>query len=209
MRSTNHFEIEQFDYVLAFGYTPTKSPFSTLTPELDKLLSLCKYHLSEIVEVKVYDYAPCYLWQSRPLYNEFGEQIELLNGNTIYLHNKSDSPARDLFHELGHLAGRKYQLIGNPENGYRGSWEQNNGRLIAQVSQSRHWSSYLNLFAMNQKDFKVNAASELWAELFMLWHLQPNMAEARLIDQSMDTIASYPEIQSISLLASETRVLPN
>jgi len=177
-----------------------------LITELDKLLSLCAYHLGEIVDVKVYNYAPCYLWQSRPLYNDFGEQIEVLPGNTIYLHKNSDSPGRDLLHELGHFVARKYQLVGNSENGYHGIWEQKNRKLIAEVTQMHHWSGYLNLFAANQKDFKLNAASELWAELFMVWHLLPKLPEARLIDKTMDKLANHTEVLAIARLSSEIRL---
>lgn len=153
--------------------------------------------------VEFYEYAPCYLWHDRPLYNEFGEQIDLLKGNTIYLHDNSASPVNDLFHELGHVIGRRHNTVGNRENGYHGSWESNNTRLIAQVSQRLHWSSYLNLFSLNQEDFAMNAASELWAELFMLWHLQPEMPEARLIDACMASIAHTSDCTAISDLASK------
>ena len=80
-----------------------------------------------------------------------------------------------------------------------------NSRLIAQVTERNHWSSYLNLFAMNQEDFKTNAASELWAELFMLWHLQPDLPEAKLIDTTMSHVNKNPDCLSIAALASEVR----
>ena len=178
---------------------------SSKTPELQQLLSLCDLHLGGIVDVKSYSYTSCYLWHDRPLYNDFGEQIEVLCGNTIYLHDKAASLPGDLFHELGHLVSRKYRLTGNSENGYNGCWEQQNSRLIAQVTERNHWSSYLNLFAMNQEDFKTNAASELWAELFMLWHLQPDLPEARLIDTTMSHVNKNPDCLSIAALASEVR----
>ncbi len=167
-----------------------------------QLAALCHQHLNEVVDVQVYEYAPCYLWHDRPLYNDFGEQIKTLAGNTIYLHDKSTTPANDLFHELGHFVGRKLNLVGNRENGFTGSWEKNNTRLIAQVSQQLHWSAYLNLFSLNQNDFKMNAASELWAEIFMLWHLRAEMPEARLIDSSMANHEHTPEIIAIARLAS-------
>lgn len=176
------------------------------TPELTSLLSLCEQQLSEIVDVQSYEYAPCYLWHDRPLYNDFGEQIEVLRGNTIYLHNKSSSPGSDLFHELGHLIGRRHHTVGNRENGYSGSWEQQNSRLIAQVTQQMHWSSYLNLFAATQGDFKLNAASELWAELFMLWHLYPHLPEAALINDTMTSLQKQADCISIAALANEIRV---
>ena len=177
------------------------------TTELEKLLTLCDLHLSEFVGVKSYSYTSCYLWHDRPLYNDFGEQIEVLSGDTIYLNDQSATPAGDLFHELGHLISRKYQLTGNRENSYHGSWEQQNSRLIAQVAEHRHWSGYLNLFAMNQEDFKMNAASELWAELFMIWHLQPDLPEARLIDATMSSLNKHPDCLAIATLASKVRVV--
>jgi len=180
---------------------------SSKIPELQNLLSLCELHLDGIVGVQSYTYTSCYLWHDRPLYNDFGEQIEVLNGDTIYLNNKAASLSGDLFHELGHLISRKYQLTGNRENGYHGSWEQQNSRLIAQVSEQRHWSSYLNLFALNQEDFKANAASELWAELFMLWHLQPDLPEANLIDTTMSQLNRNADCQAVLALACEVRLI--
>ncbi len=175
--------------------------------EIDRLTSLCEQHISKIVAVKTYEYAPCYLWHDRPLYNNFGEQIDVLKGNTIYLHDDSASPVNDLFHELGHVIGRRHNMVGNRENGYHGSWENANPRLIAQVSQQLHWSSYLNLFSLNQENFTMNAASELWAELFMLWHLQPEMSEARLIDTSMASIEHTSECTAIADLANQVSLL--
>lgn len=176
-----------------------------LPADLRRLLELCEQHLGEVVAVKTYQYAPCYLWHDRPLYDDFGDQIELLKGDTIYLHDQSASVPSDLFHELGHLVGRKFNLVGNRENGYNGRWEQQNTRLIAQVTQRIHWSEYLNLFAINQSDFKMHAASELWAELFMLWHLQPASPEARLIDNTITSLARQPTCEAIAKLASQIR----
>jgi len=180
---------------------------SSKTPELKKMLVLCDLHLRGIVGVNCYSYTSCYLWHDRPLYNDFGEQIEVLSGDTIYLNKQSESLSGDLFHELGHMISRKYQLTGNRENSYQGSWEQQNGRLIAQVSEQRHWSAYLNLFAINQENFKMNAASELWAELFMIWHLQPDQPEARLIDTTMSSVNRNPDCLAIAALASEVRAV--
>ncbi len=175
--------------------------------DMDRLIAMCEQHICETVSVKAYDFAPCYLWHDRPLYNEFGEQIDLLKGNTIYLHKESTTPINDLFHELGHVTGRKFNTVGNRENGYHGSWEDANARLIAQVSQQTHWSAYLNLFSINQNEFKVNAASELWAELFMLWHLQPNMPESKLIGPTMTSIEHTDDCIAIAALADELCVL--
>ena len=93
--------------------------------------------------------------------------------------------------------------MGHSDNGYRGSWEQDSKKLIAEVSGRRHWSEYLNLFALTQDGFVANAASEIWAELFMLWHLQPDCPEARLIDDSMDILGERAELQTIRSFATE------
>lgn len=136
--------------------------------ELSRLLALCEQHLTGIVSVQGYEYTSCYLWHDRPLYDSFGDTIKVLSGDTIYLNEKSLSLNGDLFHELGHVVARKFNLVGHSENSYQGTWENNNAKLIAQVAKQRHWSQYLNLFSLNHDDFKANAASELWAELFML-----------------------------------------
>lgn len=175
---------------------------------LERLLTLCNEHLAGAIRVESYDYASCYLWHDRPLYNDFGEQIDLLKGNTIYLYRRSTSPTTDLFHELGHFVGRNHNLIGHRDNGYTGSWQQQNTKLIAQVSEQRHWSDYLNTFAGSQAEFRTNAASELWAELFMLWHLYPTRAESRLLDNPMASLANEPVIIDINDLARTLQFQP-
>lgn len=181
----------------------------TLPPEhsLGDILALCKSGLAGIVGVDVYAYAPCYLWYDRPLFDAFGETIGHLPGDTIYLYEKSASPVRDLFHELGHVVGRKCNLVGHAENGFRGSWEQRHRRLIARVSAQRHWSAYLNLLAAEREDFAVNAASEIWAELFMLWHLHPDCPEAGLLDAPMEAIRQHSACRAIARLASDLGVV--
>ncbi len=176
---------------------------------LDHIVALCRARLASIVRVDVYEYAPCYLWHDRPLYDEFGEVIRHLQGDTIYLQRDSGTPLRDLFHELGHVVGRKHDLVGHTENGYRGSWEQGSRKLIAEVSGKRHWSGYLNLFALAQDGFVANAASEIWAELFMLWHLHPDSPEARLIDEPIGSLQQHPEFRAIQELAAELGVPRN
>lgn len=169
--------------------------------QLNTLLSLCETHLAGIVSVESYEYTSCYLWRDRPIYDEFGDKIRDLPGNTIYLYNQSSSPDHDLFHELGHVIARKHQLVGHPENGYQGSWENNNQKLIAQVCQQTHWSSYLNLFSVQQEDFTMKAASELWAEIFMLRFLHPDYPEAALIDKEMLNLQHDPACVAIADLA--------
>ncbi|MEM7194988.1 MAG: hypothetical protein AAF402_08560 [Pseudomonadota bacterium] len=171
-----------------------------------KIRELCQKHLSEIVEVDIYEYASCYLWYDRPLYNSFGEEIRHLRGDTIYLYERSSTPDTDLFHELGHMIGRRKNLVGHAENGFQGSWERENGKLVAQISDRRHWSSYLNLFSLTHDNFRINAASEVWAEVFMLWHLQPALPEARLLDSAMAKLGREPECIAIQNLASEIQL---
>ena len=98
-------------------------------------------------------------------------------------------------------------MTGHTENNFNGIWDSDNQRLIAQVKQRTHWSSYLNLFALNQEDFIANAASELWAELFMLWHLHPELPEARLLDSTMVSLQPLPMFAGIQSLASAIRLI--
>ena len=170
---------------------------------MHRITGLCREYLASVVAVECYDYAPCYLWYDRPLYDAFGDPIRQLRGDTIYLQAHSKTPARDLFHELGHVVGRKCNQVGHAENGYRGAWERDNARLIGLVSERRHWSGYLNLLPLNHADFRVNAASEVWAELFMLWHLHPESGEARLLDAPMEKLADNPVCAAIASLARE------
>ncbi len=170
---------------------------------LGRILELCRTRLAGIVAVDVYDYAPCYLWHDRSLYDSFGDEICRLKGDTIYLYRESATPVRDLFHELGHVVGRKCNLVGHAENGFRGSWERRNRRLIAEICGMRHWSGYLNLLALARDDFRAIAASEIWAELFMLWHLHPESPEARMLDRPMSELQSDPVYDAIEKLAPD------
>lgn len=172
---------------------------------IQDLIARCRAHLADVVAVSTYEYAPCYLWYDRPLFDSFGDEIRRLPGDTIYLFEHSTTPVQDLLHELGHVVGRKCNLVGHSKNGYRGSWEEGNKRLISQISANRHWSQYLNDFALGQKDFRWNAASEIWAELFMLWHLYPHSTEAELVDAQMLTLQHQPICRAIETLAAELR----
>ena len=168
---------------------------------MSPIIKLCRDHLADIVGVETYEYASCYLWYDRPLFDSFGEQIRQLPGDTIYLCRHTPTPAEDLFHELGHVVGRKFDLVGHAQNGFRGCWERRNKRLIWQVSAKRHWSQYLNRFAQERDNFQFNAASEIWAELFMLWHLYPYSDEARLLDEQMSLLEQRPSCIAIGKLA--------
>ncbi len=170
---------------------------------IDKIVARCEPVLAGIVNLDIYDYAPCYLWYDSPLYDSFGDVIGRLRGDTIYLDRESATPVRDLFHELGHVVGRKCDLVGHVENGFRGGWDQSNRRLIAQVCARKHWSSYLNLLALARDDFVANAGSEIWAELFMIWHLHPDCEEARLLDAPMRALRDHPVCRAIEDLVNE------
>ncbi len=173
---------------------------------VDEVVALSNQHLRDFVKVDSYDYDPCYLWYDNPLYNEFGDKVVQLHGNTIYLNKHSKTPVRDLFHELGHAVNRVCDLVGNTENNYKGCWDQQNSQLIAQISAQRHWSSYLNLFSLNDENFKANAASEVWAELFMIWHLYPETTEASLIDETMDWLEHEAICIAIHQLGSDLKL---
>ena len=168
-----------------------------------RIRSLCRRYLAGVVAVECYEFAPCYLWYDRALYDEFGEPVRQFRGDTIYLQETSSTPLRDLFHELGHVVGRKCNQVGHAENGYRGDWERDNARLIGQVSARRHWSAYLNLLPLQHEQFRISAASEVWAELFMLWHLHPDSAEARLLDGAMTKLQQNPVCAAVARLARE------
>lgn len=173
---------------------------------VDDVVAISNQNLSDFVKIDSYDYDPCYLWYDNPLYNEFGDKVVQLYGNTIYLNQKSNTPVRDLFHELGHAVNRYCNLVGNTENNYQGKWDTQNSKLIAQIASQRHWSSYLNLFSLQQENFKTNAASEVWAELFMIWHLYPETTEASLIDDTMQSLASESIYLAINELGDELKL---
>lgn len=168
---------------------------------LDEIVARGNACLDGLARIETYEFASCYLWYDRPLYNAFGDVIRQLQGDTIYLYRDSATPLRDLFHELGHVAGRLCRLIGNSENGYRGHWDSANAKLIAEIGAQRHWSDYLNRYSRAQQDFHANAASETWAELFMLWHLYPFSDEAALLDDTMAGLQDHPVCAAIARLA--------
>ena len=59
---------------------------------------------------------------------------------------------------------------------------------------------------MECDNFKMNAASELWAELFMIRHLQPDLPEAQLIDDTMKSVGRNPDCRAIAGLANKVRL---
>ena len=158
------------------------------------------------MSIDSYDFSSCYLWQDSPVYNSFGEKVTRLKGNTIYLNQSSSSPLQDLFHEIGHAVGRKFDVVGHRENHYNGHWDQKAIRLVGSIKRHCHWSQYLNCFGLLHDDFETNSQSELWAELFMLWFLYPKMHECVLIETEMRSLESLPEILQIKQFAKKVKV---
>lgn len=162
-------------------------------------------HLKTFVNIDTYDFSSCYLWQDSPVYDPFGEKIAHLKGDTIYLNQDSPSPLQDLFHEIGHAVGRKFDVVGHYENHYSGHWDKKAIRLVGNVKRRCHWSQYLNCFALMHNDFETNSQSELWAELFMLWYLYPSMHECVLIQAEMLKLESLPQMQRINRFAIKAK----
>lgn len=161
--------------------------------------------LKTFVCIDSYEYSSCYLWQDSPVYDPFGEKIAYLKGDTIYLNQHSSSPLQDLFHEMGHAVGRKFDVVGHVENHFSGHWDQKAQRLVGSVKRRCHWSQYLNSFALLHDGFETNSQSELWAELFMLWYLYPLMDECVLIETEMRSLESLPQMQRIKQFASSIK----
>ncbi|MEM7208361.1 MAG: hypothetical protein AAF434_11100 [Pseudomonadota bacterium] len=142
--------------------------------------------LEWIVDVRWHSYASCYVWYDSPSFDRFGDSAENYKANTIYVNRAAEYPQRDLLHEIGHVVGRYFNTVNHRENKFvGGSWENRSGRLIGAVSAGRHWSTYLNWYANNTKAFKFNCASELWAELFMLYYIEPTRPESKLIEDEL------------------------
>lgn len=144
--------------------------------------------LGWFVGIRWHDYASCYVWVDCPLYNPLGDIVGHRRGNTIYLDRAARHQRQDLLHELGHAVGRHFDIVGHRENHYIGSWERRAQRLIGAVSSGRHWSAYLNWHAARTRDFAFSAASEIWAELFMLHFLYPQLPEAGLIEREIESL---------------------
>ncbi len=153
--------------------------------------------LNWFVQVRWHEFASCYVYYDSPLFNEYGEIIGEHQGNTIYLNPGADHVGEDLLHEIGHAVARHFNLIGVWENYYYRSWERVQQRLIGAVTHGRHWSRYLNEFAANTEDFSANAASELWAELFMLFYLYPGLPESELIASAIDDLRHNDDFQRL------------
>ena len=146
--------------------------------------------LGWFVGVRWHDFASCYVWEDCAVFNALGDIIGHHRGNTIYLDRETTHDRRDLLHEIGHAVGRHFNRVGHRGNHYVSDWEVRARRLIGAVSNGRHWSGHLNAYAASVDDFGFNAASEIWAELFMLYYLYPDLPEAELIQPEIETLRS-------------------
>ncbi|MEJ2177572.1 MAG: hypothetical protein P8Y12_06400, partial [Gammaproteobacteria bacterium] len=77
-------------------------------PCLDLLLLIARESVGTWVSVQAHCWSSLYAWEAAPLFNSFGEQIGILEANTIYLYHDSPCPEEDLLHELGHVVARKF-----------------------------------------------------------------------------------------------------
>ena len=150
-------------------------------------------NLGWFVGVYWHDFASCYVWEDCAVYNALGEVIGHHRGNCIYIDRTTVQGRRDLMHEIGHVVGRHFNLIGHRGNHYSGSWDKHARRLIGAVSSGRHWSGHLNAYAASDEQFAFNAASEIWAELFMLFYLYPGLAEAQIIASEIKALRREPQ----------------
>ena len=170
-------------------------------PDITYVQSMARRHVGSWVGIEVHRHGPLYCWRETPVYNAFGEKSGRLLANTIYLCDHSPCPLEDLFHEIGHVVARRFDLTGHRENGFRGCWEQRQYRLVGLVSTGRHWSPMLNRVDQSASRLSPDLASELWAELFMCWFLYPEREETCLIAREMRMIRGSSEIRSIETLA--------
>jgi hypothetical protein len=143
--------------------------------------------------VRWHDFASCYVWQDCAVYDALGDVIGHHRGNTIYIDRASRHERRDLVHEMGHAVGRHFNRVGHRHNHYTGEWDPRAKRLIGAVSNGRHWSGHLNGYAAGVENFDFNAASEVWAELFMLFYLYPGLPESGIIESEIDRLRRDPE----------------
>ncbi len=173
----------------------------SLQPTADALCGLARQHIDTWVGVDVHPYVPLYCWRDTPTFNAFGEQTGALKANTIYLCDSSPTPVEDLFHEIGHVVARRFDLLGHRHNGFIGAWEQRQKRLVGTIGSGRHWSHLLNQIRRSAPGYTPDLASEVWAELFMCWYLYPEIEETAFIKAEMGRIKEKPEMETVTTLA--------
>jgi len=169
--------------------------------EVENLAAMAQRKLGHWVNIDAHPWRSLYAWDDGKLYDDFGDQVGELSENTVYLDRYAVNPTEDLFHELGHVIARKFDLIGHRNNGYCGSWEQRQKRMIAQIKHDRHWSPLLqNICLQNQREGNADTpalSSELWAELFMSWYLYPERPEREYIELEMEKLKITVELISV------------
>ena len=168
---------------------------------LAALVAVANTQVSDWVTVDCHDWQSLYAWQTVPLYDAFGEVVGEIKADTIYLQRASPCPEQDLFHELGHAIARRFDLIGNHSNGFLGAWEQRQFRMVGAVRHQRHWSRLLDRVRRSAPPYTPDLCSEIWAELFMCWHLFPERREVTFIEPEMHRLSAQPELRSVEKLA--------
>ena len=170
----------------------------------DKLVKLARKFVGQWVGLETHGWKSLYAWRTGKLYDSFGDTVGELESNTIYLSTLSLRPEEDLLHELGHLVARRFNLVGYRENGFHGSWEHRQSRLIACIRHDRHWSDLCSRISKECGDVNsspgADLGSELWAELFMSWHLYPQRIERQYIEREMEFLAGEKELRAIRKL---------
>lgn len=193
------------------GYRSSKSLAGSARPAGRSALSFSSPHpadagLNWFVRVFWHDYVSCYVYYDSPVFDPYGDIVGHHQANAIYLNPGADHIGEDLLHEVGHAVARHFDLVGHRDNYYCSNWEQDQQRLIGAVTHGRHWSQYLNEFAAASGEFHTNAGSELWAELFMLYHLYPDLPEAELIDATICELQGNPDFQQLQSSLEELRL---
>ncbi len=170
----------------------------------DALVQLANEVLGDWVRIDQHPWRSLYAWQSSTLYDDFGDPVGSITANTVYLCEISLTPHEDLFHELGHAIARKFDFIGHRANGFSGSWEQRQARLIAQIRHDRHWSERLKtIWESNRCEGNLSPSSlssEIWAEMFMSWYFYPGRPEISIIAKEMDSIKNTRQSANIVTL---------
>ncbi len=161
--------------------------------------------LDWFVNVYWHDYVSCYVYYDSPVFDAYGDIVGYHQANSIYLNPAADHAGEDLLHELGHAVARHFDLVGHRDNYFCNGWEKDQQRLIGAVRHGRHWSQYLNQFAAITNGFQTNAASELWAELFMLYYLYPGLAESELITDTINSLRIDPRFQQMEASLKQAR----
>ena len=169
---------------------------------IDEIITMAQPIIGSWVALEKHSWCSLYAWKSAPIYDSYGDISGNLKANTIYLCETTPCPEEDLLHELGHVVARKFNLIGTRDNGFLGRWEARQKRMVGSVQHFRHWSRFLNRIRLNHGGYTPELCSEIWAELFMCWHLYPQRRELTYIEDEMRALAHYSELVDIERLVT-------